>query len=69
LISDISLTALYNYHNIVTIQMIVTTKKEQNKGKRGILLNTPRFSFAKYDLNNGGSLNGSSYGTTVGGAQ
>ncbi len=51
--------------------MIVTTKKqEQYKGKRGILLNTQRFFFAKYDdLNNGGSLNGSNYGTTVGGAQ
>jgi len=51
--------------------MIVTTKKqEQYKGKRGIFLNTPRFSFAKYDdPNNEGSLNGSNYGTTVGGAQ
>jgi len=51
--------------------MIVTTKKqEQYKGKGGILLNTPRLSFARYDdLNNGGSLNGSNYGTTIGSAQ
>jgi hypothetical protein len=49
--------------------MIVITKQEQNKGKPGILLNTPRFFFAKYDLNNGGLLNAPNYGTKVEGAQ